>query len=95
MSAGQITSVERRFRSPLIAASLAAAFIVGAATASLVPSLVSSGRHAVAVHPATITPAAGTDMGAAVYDYLHPATITPAAGSDMGAAVYDYLHHTK
>jgi hypothetical protein len=92
MSAGQITSVELRFRSPLIAASLAAAFVVGATTASLVPSLLSGGRPTVAVHPATITPAAGTDMGAAVYDYLHPATITPAAGTDMGAAVYEYLH---
>ena len=46
MSAGQIVSVDRRLRSPLVAFVLATTFLLGALAGAIIPSLVSRNDHA-------------------------------------------------
>ena len=93
MSAGQIVSVDRRLRFPVVAFVLATTFLLGAVAGATIPSLVSRTDHAGSgIAPQAATSATRGDMSSAAYAALHP-TITTTRG-DMSSAAYAALHPT-
>jgi hypothetical protein len=94
MSAGQINTIDRRVRFPVVAAALASTFLIGAVAGAAALSVAIGGNHASSsVSSHAVLPVSRGDMNEAAYSALHPAAAArPVSRGDMNSAAYSALH---